>query len=157
AATGPAAVPSSAALTTARAGARPPGTSTFPRPRTPEEETVPSEPGTRPEGLAFVRALTEIASPCRAGTDGHGRGTTRHERANFPCLDRGGAGRGRGGAGRAVGAGGGHGRPAGPPPSCPGRAAETSRANPDGRRADHPGFRREGRASGRCGPGHRFG
>ncbi len=66
AATGPAAVPSSAATTTARAGAQPASTTTFPRPRT-SKETVPSEPGTGPGGLAQVRALTEIASPCRAG------------------------------------------------------------------------------------------
>ena len=66
-ATGPAAVPASAATTTARAGAQPPGTTTCPRPRTPEEDTVPPRPRTRAEGLTQVRALTEIASPCRAG------------------------------------------------------------------------------------------
>ena len=31
------------------------------------QETVPSGPGTCPGGLAQVRALTETASPCRAG------------------------------------------------------------------------------------------
>jgi hypothetical protein len=66
-ATGPAAVPASAATTTASAGALPAGTTTFPRPRTPEEETAAPGPRTRAEGLAQVRALTEIASPCRAG------------------------------------------------------------------------------------------
>ncbi len=62
----PAAALSPPATTTARAGAQPPSTTTFPRPRTPEE-TAPSEPGTRAEGLAHVRALTQIASPCRSG------------------------------------------------------------------------------------------
>jgi hypothetical protein len=64
AATGPATFPSSPAV---RAGAQPPSTTTFPRPRAPEEEIVPPGPGSRAEGLADVQALTEIASPCRAG------------------------------------------------------------------------------------------
>ncbi len=62
----PAAALSSSATTTARAGAQPPGTTTFPRPRT-SKETAPAEPGTRAEGLAYVRALTQIAAPCRGG------------------------------------------------------------------------------------------
>jgi len=54
-------------VTTGRAGAQPPATTTFPRPSTLAEDAVPPGPGTRAEGLAYVRALTEIASPCRAG------------------------------------------------------------------------------------------
>ncbi len=65
--TGQAGAVSSPATASARAGTQPPSTTTFHRPRTPEEETVPSEPGTRAEGLADVRALTDIAAPCRAG------------------------------------------------------------------------------------------
>jgi hypothetical protein len=53
--------------TTSGAGAQPPGTTEFPRPCAPEERAVPSEPAARAEGLAQVRALTEVASPCRAG------------------------------------------------------------------------------------------
>jgi hypothetical protein len=52
---------------TACAGSQPPSTTTFHRPRTSQEETVPSEPGTGSGRLAYVRALTEIASLCRAG------------------------------------------------------------------------------------------
>jgi len=66
AADGPAAALSSPATTTARAGAQPPPTKPFPRPRT-SEQTAPLGPGAGFGGLASVRALTEIASPCRAG------------------------------------------------------------------------------------------
>jgi hypothetical protein len=67
-ATGPAALFPSAASTVARAGAQPPSTSTkFPRPRAPEEDAPPAEPGARPGGMAQVRALTETTAPCRAG------------------------------------------------------------------------------------------
>jgi hypothetical protein len=64
--TGRAVVVTSSATTTLRAGSQPPSTTTTPRPRT-SEETVSTEPGTGPGGLAHVRALTESASPCRAG------------------------------------------------------------------------------------------
>jgi len=63
----PAAVCAPTATTTARAGSQPPSTTTFPRPRTPQEKTTSAEPRTQAEGLASVRALTETASPCRAG------------------------------------------------------------------------------------------
>lgn len=54
-------------VTTGRAGAPPGSTSTVHRPRAPQPGTAPPEPGTRADGLAYMRALTEIASPCRAG------------------------------------------------------------------------------------------
>jgi len=63
---GSAAIRSSAAPATARAGSQPSSTTTFPRPRT-SKETVPSESATGSGGLDQARALTEIASPCRAG------------------------------------------------------------------------------------------
>jgi hypothetical protein len=62
----PAAASTSTAVT-ARAGAQPPSTTTYQRPRAPHEETTPAEPRTRAEGLASVPALTETVSPCHAG------------------------------------------------------------------------------------------
>jgi hypothetical protein len=62
----PAAASTSTAVT-ARAGAQPPSATTYHRPRAPHEETTPAEPRTCAEGLAYVRTLTETASPCRAG------------------------------------------------------------------------------------------
>ena len=66
AAVSPAAVSTSTA-TTARAGAQPPTATTFHQPRVLQQETIPPEPGTAAEGLTHVRALTELATPCRAG------------------------------------------------------------------------------------------
>jgi hypothetical protein len=62
----PAATTTSTA-TTARAGAQPPSRTPYHRSPAPQEETTPAEPHTRTDGLAYVRALTETASPCRAG------------------------------------------------------------------------------------------
>lgn len=52
--------------TTAQAGAQPPDTTTYHRPRASQQGTTPAEPRTRRGGLAPARALTEAASPGRA-------------------------------------------------------------------------------------------
>lgn len=52
---------------TARAGAQPPTTTPFQQPCVPQQETIPPRPRTPGESVAHVRALTELAAPCRAG------------------------------------------------------------------------------------------
>lgn len=58
---------STSTATTARAGAQPPTATTFHQSRLPRQERISPEPRTSTEGLAYVRALTELAAPCRAG------------------------------------------------------------------------------------------
>jgi hypothetical protein len=57
---------STSTITTAWAGAQPLST-TFHRPRASHKETAPPASNRPSEGLVYVRELTEIATPCRAG------------------------------------------------------------------------------------------